>query len=49
MVEEIIQRDVWLVEIGDFMSKKTYTKTKMFLECLDEIFGVNGEKLESEE
>jgi len=31
------------------MIKKKYTKTKMFLDCLDEIFGVNGEKLESEE
>ena len=28
------------------MAKKKYTKTKMFLDCLDEMFGVNGEKLE---
>ncbi len=45
----IILQDVWHVEIGDIMIKKKYTKTKMFLDCLDEIFGVNGEKLESEE
>ena len=28
------------------MSKRKYTKTKMFLDCLDEMFGENGEKLE---
>ena len=28
------------------MTKKHYTKTKMFIHCLDEIFGENGEKLE---
>ena len=27
------------------MNKKKYTKTKMFLDCLDEMFGANGEKL----
>jgi len=31
------------------MSKKSYTKTKMFIHCLNEIFGEDGEKLESEE
>ena len=30
------------------MSKKSYTKTKMFMDCLDEIFGKNGEKLRGE-
>ncbi len=46
---EIIPQDAWLVEIGDIMVKKKYTKTKMFLDCLDEIFGVNGEKLKGDE
>ena len=46
---ETIPLDVWLVEIGDIMDKKKYTKTKMFIDCLDEIFGKNGEKLKGEE
>tara|TARA_R100001163_G_C5042054_1_gene179990 strand:+ start:110 stop:307 length:198 start_codon:yes stop_codon:yes gene_type:complete len=46
---EIILQDVWRVGIGDIMVKKKYTKTKMFLDCLDEIFGVNGEKLQGDE
>jgi hypothetical protein len=43
---EIIPLDAWLVEIGDYMVKKHYTKTKMFIHCLNEIFGEDGEKLE---
>ena len=31
------------------MNKKSYTKTKMFMDCLDEMFGKNGEKLKGEE
>jgi hypothetical protein len=34
---------------GIIMTKKKYTKTKMFIDCLDEIFGKNGEKLRGEE
>jgi len=34
---------------GIIMTKKKYTKTKMFMDCLDEMFGVNGEKLKGEE